>query len=63
MDPRLIIGEPEDVGLADLLDHFEPCPACGQMIDLRDLAAVLHHEDAGHEPLPIAEATRLLTLR
>ena len=43
-----------------MLGHFHVCAACGQAVDRRDLGAVLHHEDAGHEPMPEAEAFRLL---
>lgn len=40
--------------------HFYPCKACGQDVDKRDLAAVFHHEEPGHEPLPEADAKRVL---
>jgi hypothetical protein len=40
-------GDPENEA-----DHFIKCPACGQMIDRRDLGEVFHHELEGHEPLP-----------
>jgi hypothetical protein len=50
-------GEPEDE-----LQHFYQCKACGQPVDMRDLAAVFHHEDEGHEPLPEDEAMRLLSI-
>lgn len=29
---------------------------------MRDLGAVFHHEDAGHDPLPQSEAFRLLSV-
>lgn len=32
-------------------DHFYVCEQCGQAVDMRDLAPVLHHEREGHEPL------------
>lgn len=35
------------------------CGACGQVIDMRDLAAIAHHETDGHEPLPLDTAERL----
>lgn len=41
-------GEP-----ADEAEHFYACPACGQAVDCRDLGAVFHHEEPGHEPLPV----------
>ena len=45
-------GEPEDER-----DHFYACPACGQMVDMRDLGQVFHHEVKGHRPLPEAMTT------
>lgn len=33
-------------------EHFYVCDACGQAVDCRDLGAVFHHEDEGHQPLP-----------
>lgn len=65
LDPRLTpyVGQPENASpKADVLDNFEPCPACGQLMDRRDLAAVVHHHQPGHEPLPEPEATRLVSL-
>lgn len=50
-------GEPEDE-----LSHFYRCAQCDQPVDMRDLAAVFHHEDAVHEPLPDDEAMRLLSV-
>jgi hypothetical protein len=44
---RLVGPEP-----ADEAEHFYVCEACGQAVDRRDLAAVFHHEEPGHEPLP-----------
>lgn len=40
--------------------HFYPCKVCGQEVDKRDLAAVFHHEELGHEPLPSCDAQRVL---
>jgi hypothetical protein len=34
--------------------YFYRCPDCGQAVDERDLAQVLHHEEPGHEPLPVS---------
>jgi hypothetical protein len=65
LDPRFTpyVGKPaEGSPKSDVLDNFEPCPACGQLIDRRDLAAVAHHHEPGHEPLPEAEATRRVSL-
>ena len=65
LDPRLTpyIGHPADSRpKTDVRDNFEACPACGQLIDRRDLAAVVHHGQAGHPPLSEAEATRLVSL-
>lgn len=47
-----IIGEPEDGEPADEREHFEICPVCGQAIDLRDFAQVIHHGTPGHDKLP-----------
>lgn len=61
LDPTLsylgqrVRGEPFDER-----QHFYPCKACGQNVDKRDLAAVFHHEEPGHEPLPAREAHRVL---
>jgi hypothetical protein len=54
---RRIGGEPEDP-----LSHFYVCAACRQPVDMRDLGAVFHHEEPGHDPLPLAEAFRLLSV-
>ena len=40
--------------------HFYLCKACQQPVDKRDLAAVFHHEEPGHQPLLAADAERLL---
>lgn len=58
----LIIGRREGGEPEDPLSHFYVCRACGQGVDMRDLGAVFHHEDAGHEPLPFEEAARLLSV-
>ena len=34
-------------------EHFMRCPECGQMFDMRRLGDVLHHDEPGHEPLPL----------
>ena len=34
-------------------DHYYVCEACGQAVDMRRLGDVFHHEDEGHEPLPL----------
>ena len=34
--------------------HFYTCKACGQAVDKRRLGDVFHHEDPGHEPLPVS---------
>ena len=44
-------------------EHFMVCPGCGQPIDCRDPAAVLHHEEPGHRPLSLKEATRMVSSR
>lgn len=33
--------------------HFFVCGICGQAVDMRRLGDVFHHEDEGHEPLPV----------
>ena len=64
LDGTPIIGSARD--LVGEGDHFYTCPACGQSVDMRDLGAVLHHEDEKHEPLPdpvarrVADATDML---
>lgn len=35
---------------SDEADHFFICAACGQAVDMRDLAEVCRHEEPGHEP-------------
>jgi hypothetical protein len=35
----------------DDADHFEECPACGHLIDCRDLAEVLERRRGGDELL------------
>lgn len=30
--------------------HFYVCQGCGQAVDMRDLGAVLRHDQPGHEP-------------
>lgn len=61
-DLKPYIGEPEDGRERDELAHFILCPACQQAIDKRDLAAVLHHHQPGHEPLAAEDAERLLRI-
>lgn len=58
--PKSVVGSREDGEPTDPLDHFYVCPACGQPVDKRDLGAVFHHEDKGHDRLPDDEAMRLL---
>jgi hypothetical protein len=38
----------------DEAEHFYVCEACGQAVDMRDLGQVLHHEEEGHEPIPVS---------
>ena len=42
--------------------HFYLCKACQQPVDKRDLAGVFHHEEPGHQPLPVEDAERLLRI-
>jgi hypothetical protein len=53
--PGEIIGEQigGDVPASEA-DCFYICPDCGQAVDERDLGQVLHHEEPGHEPLPLS---------
>ena len=37
----------------DEAEHFYLYPCCGQAVDMRRLGDVLHHEEPGHEPLPV----------
>lgn len=39
--------------LEDEAKHFYVCEACGQAVDMRRLGGVLHHEEPGHDPLPL----------
>jgi len=39
--------------IEDEAQHFYVCEACGQAVDMRKLGDVLHHEEQGHEPLPV----------
>ena len=39
--------------LEDEAEHFYICDACGQAVDMRKLGDVLHHEEPGHDPLPV----------
>jgi hypothetical protein len=47
-----IVGERGGGAPADERQNFYVCPQCGQAVDKRDLGQVLHHEQAGHDPLP-----------
>lgn len=40
-------GEPPDER-----EHFYTCVICGQSVDVRRLGDLLHHLEAGHEPIP-----------
>lgn len=35
-------------------EHYMACNACGQEFDMRDLAAVVAHEQPGHGPVDAA---------
>lgn len=54
------VGESIGPEGAEAAPVFHPCPACGQPVDRRDLAAVYYHEGPDHAPLPAREAVRLL---
>jgi hypothetical protein len=59
---RPYVGQREGVEPDDEALHFYLCQTCEQPVDMRDLAAVFHHEDRGHEPLPVEDAERLLQI-
>jgi len=61
-DFRDEVGAREDGEPADELAHFYLCEVCQQPVDKRDLAAVFHHEEPGHAPLPAEDAERLLRI-
>lgn len=46
-------GRRVDRPVANEAEHFAPCPVCGQLVDLRDLAALLRHQKPGHAPDPV----------
>ena len=48
-----IFGVRVGAPVADEADHFYTCAACGQAVDMRDLGQVFHHEDDGHNPIPL----------
>jgi len=52
IEPGQIIGYRVDGEPADERDHFYACKARGQMVDMRDLGQVFHHEKKRHRPLP-----------
>ena len=51
-----VIGEGLNAGVTGPADHFMLCPGCLQPIDCRDLAALFHHNQPGHEPLPVGQS-------
>lgn len=57
-----LIGERLGPEVTTEAEHFYLCKACRQPVDKRDLAAVFHHEEPGHRPLPAADAERLLRI-
>ena len=46
-----IVGKRVDREPEHEFEHFCACPACGQLVDMRDLGQVFHHEEPGHEPI------------
>lgn len=51
MMPRTqVIGTSDDGEPIDEADHFEVCPTCGQMFDMRVLDQVIHHDQPNHKP-------------
>lgn len=61
LDLPLYVGSREGGDPADPLENFHACEGCGQPVDRRDLAVVLHHEKPGHQRLPDRLAARLLS--
>lgn len=59
---RTLVGVRVGGDPADEAEHFYPCNACRQLVDMRDLAAVFHHEESNHEPLSAQEADRLVRI-
>ncbi len=37
--------------IEDEQQHFMKCNSCGQFLDMRDLAEVIHHEEPCHKPI------------
>jgi hypothetical protein len=52
--PGEIIGRRAGLEPANEADHFYVCAECGQAVDMRDLGAVLHHEEDGHVRLLVS---------
>ncbi|HEX7943028.1 MAG TPA: hypothetical protein VF495_00090 [Phenylobacterium sp.] len=61
-DLKHIVGRSAGEAKNDPILNFERCPRCGQQLDRRDFAAIWHHAQAGHRPLPREEAVRLLSI-
>src|SRR5260370_24494625 len=40
--------------------YFYACPDCGQAVDERDLAQVIHHETPDHTPMRLPDAYAVL---
>jgi hypothetical protein len=40
--------EPEDQTI-----HYFTCKACGQAVDKRKVGDLFHHEEPGHDPIPL----------
>ena len=57
MTDRPIIGEPRNA--TDGASHTVRCPDCGAVLDMRDLAAIIEHEDrcdgSDWQPWPATE--------
>lgn len=61
LEPRFgYVGHRAAGDPVDEAAHLYACKACGQAVDKRDLAAVFHHEEPGHQPLPTRDAERIL---
>lgn len=62
LETRTFVGARSDQAEHVERVHFFSCGACKQLIDMRDLDAVFHHEVAGHSPLPRSRECRLATI-
>lgn len=48
-----IQGRCLDGDASNELEHYVLCPECCQAVDLRDFDQVTHHEEPGHDWIPL----------